>query len=158
MAQPAQKPAPTRTPVPTTSDIYPSLCYDDAPAAIDWLCRAFGFTAQLVIPGPDGTVAHSELSFGNGVIMVGSPHRERAYVGPRGLSGASQALCVRVDDPDAHCARAQAAGAVITRPVQDEEYGARGYMAKDLEGHQWYFGNYRPGAYWGAPSPAEPHR
>ena len=55
---------------------------------------------------------------------------------------------MHVDDPDAHCARAKAAGAEITQPLRDEEYGSRGYMAKDLEGHQWYFGTYRPGAYW----------
>ena len=53
-----------------------------------------------------------------------------------------------VDDPDAHYARAKAAGAQILRELRDEEYGARGYMAKDPEGHIWYFGNYRPGAHW----------
>ena len=142
-------PASTSARHSTTSDIYPSLCYEDAPAAIAWLCKAFGFTERLVVPGPDGKVLHSELSLGNGVIMIGSPHPERGYVSLRGRPGVSQVLSVRVDDPDAHHARAKAAGAVITRPLQDEEYGSRGYMATDPEGHQWYFGTYRPGAYWG---------
>ena len=151
MAQPANTPAHTTSPgkVGTTSDIYPSLCYDDAPAAIAWLCRVFGFTQRLVVPGPNGTIAHSELSYGNGVVMIGSPKAERGFVSPRSQAGSSQALSVRVEDPDAHCARAKAAGAIITQPLRDEEYGSRGYMAKDLEGHQWYFGTYRPGAYWG---------
>ena len=64
----------------TTAAIYPSLSYDDAPAAIEWLCRAFGFQKRLVVPGPGGTVLHSELSYGSDVvIMVGSskPRRRR---------------------------------------------------------------------------------
>ncbi len=135
-------------PVRTPSNIYPSLCYDDARAAIEWLCRAFGFTKRLVVDGPDGTVAHSELSFGLGVIMVGSPKPQEGRLGARSLPGVSQTLCVRVDDPDAHFARAKAANATIIREIRDEEYGSRGYMAKDLEGNIWYFGTYRPGAHW----------
>ena len=132
----------------TSPNIYPSLTYADAPAAIAWLCRAFGFMQRLVVPGPDGTVIHSELSLGPGVIMVSSPKPDAGRVGPGSLSGASQGLCVRIDDPDGHCARAKKAGAAIVRDVQDEEYGSRGYMARDHEGHLWYFGTYRPGAYW----------
>ena len=150
------QPAPSSAKVGTTADIYPSLCYEDAPAAIDWLCKAFGFTQRLVVPGPDGTIRHSELSYGNGVIMVGSPRADRGVVSPRRQSGVSQALSVCVDDPDAHHARAKAAGAVIVQPLRDEEFGARGYLAKDLEGHQWYFATYRPGAHWGASAHPQP--
>jgi uncharacterized glyoxalase superfamily protein PhnB len=139
---------PMPIPESTPSDIYPSLCYDDAHAAIEWLCRAFGFTKRLMVPGPNGTVVHSELSLGTGVIMVGSARPEAGRVGPRSLPAVSAAICVHVDDPDAHYARAKAAGAVILQEIKDEEYGSRGYMAKDPEGHQWYFGTYRPGAYW----------
>lgn len=131
-----------------TSNIYPSLTYDDAPAAIEWLCRAFGFTRRLVVDGPDGTVVHSELSLGPGVIMVSSPKPEAGRVGPGKTSAAPSALCVRVDDPDAHFKRAHDAGAEILRELQDEDYGSRGYMARDPEGHQWYFGTYRPGEHW----------
>ena len=150
MPQPTETPASTRAPAHPSSDIHPCLCYDDAPAAIAWLCRAFGFTAQLVIPGPDGGIRHSELSHGNAVIMVSSPKPEQRRVAPRRSSGASHALSVHVDDPDAHFARAQAAGATILRPLKDEDFGSRGYLAEDLEGHQWYFGTYRPGGHWGA--------
>jgi uncharacterized glyoxalase superfamily protein PhnB len=133
----------------TPSNIYPSLSYDDAPAAIEWLCRAFGFTKRLVVPGPGGTVAHSELSLGPGVIMVSSAKPEKGRVGPRGLPGVNQALCVRIDDPDAHFVRAKAEGALILQELRDEEYGFCGYMAKDPEGNQWYFSTYRPGVWWG---------
>ena len=132
----------------TPADIHPSLTYDDAPAAIDWLCRAFGFTRRFVVPGPNNRVEHSELGLGTGVVMVCSPKPEDRRLGQKGLAGYSQALSVYVADPDAHHAVAVAAGARITRPLQTEEYGARGYMALDPEGHVWYFGNYRPGEYW----------
>jgi len=130
------------------SDIYPSLTYDDAGAAIEWLCRAFGFTRRLVVPGEGGRIEHSELSFGNAVVMVSSPKAEFNRVSPRAAGGRPQALSLYVADPDAHHAVAMAAGATLLQPLRDEEYGARGYMVADPEGHLWYFGNYRPGGYW----------
>ena len=132
----------------THSDIYPCLSYDDASSAIEWLCRAFGFTKRLVVPGPEGSIAHSELSLGNGIIMVSSAKPEMGRVSPRSLPGVNQTLCVRVDDPDAHFAQSKAAGAEIIQELKNEEYGSRGYMAKDSEGNQWYFGTYLPGAHW----------
>jgi uncharacterized glyoxalase superfamily protein PhnB len=134
-------------PSPTPSNIYPSLSYDDAPAAIEFLCRAFGFEKRLVVPGPDGTVMHSELSFGPGVIMVSSARKE-GRISPAGLPGVHGAIAVQVDDPDEHYARAVEAGATILQEPMDEEYGSRGYLAKDPEGHQWCFATYRPGVWW----------
>ncbi|OGT84492.1 MAG: hypothetical protein A3H91_12720 [Gammaproteobacteria bacterium RIFCSPLOWO2_02_FULL_61_13] len=132
----------------TPSDIHSSLTYDDARGAIEWLCRVFGFTQRFVVPGPNNRVEHSELSLGTGVVMVSSPKPEDRRVSPRALAGVAQALSVFVADPDAHHGVAVAAGARVVRPLQTEEYGARGYMALDPEGHVWYFGNYRPGEYW----------
>jgi uncharacterized glyoxalase superfamily protein PhnB len=134
----------------TPSDIHPSLTYDDAPAAIEWLCRAFGFTKRFVVPGPDNRVEHSELSLGTGVVMISSPKPEDRRVSPKSLAGVAQGLSVFVADPDTHYKLALAAGAKLLRPLQTEEYGARGYMVADPEGHVWYFGNYRPGEYWEA--------
>lgn len=137
----------------TTTNFYPCFYYDDAAGAIEWLCRAFGFEMRLVVPGPDGTIAHSELTFGPGVIMVGSAKPEKGWVSPRGLPALHQAICVQVDDPDAHHDRAKAAGAKILQELRDEDYGSRGYMVEDVEGHQWYFGTYRPGPHWTEPTP-----
>ena len=132
---------------PDVGDVYPSLTYADAGAAIEWLCAAFGFERRLVVPRPDGGVLHSELTLGRAVVMVSSPKPEQGRVAP-GEAGASFGLSVFVADPDAHHARAAAHGAEVVRPPQDEEYGARGYQARDPEGHAWYFGDYRPGAWW----------
>ena len=50
----------------------PTLRYENAPAAIEWLCEAFGFEKHLVVPGEKGKIAHAQLVFGNGMIMLGS--------------------------------------------------------------------------------------
>jgi uncharacterized glyoxalase superfamily protein PhnB len=135
-------------PYGTRSDIHPCLTYDDAASAIEWLCRVFGFTKRLVVAGPNAMIIHAELSFGTGVVMVSSPKPEFGRFGPRSAGGGRVTLSVYVADPDVHHANAVAAGARVTQPLRDEDYGARGYMAEDLEGHQWYFGTYRPGAHW----------
>ena len=131
-----------------TADIHPCLTYDDAPAAIEWLCRAFGFTKRFVVPGEGGRIEHSELSLGNSVVMISSPKPEDGRVAMNGKTESSQALSVYVSNPDEHCRVAVASGTKIVRPLKTEEYGARGYMVRDIEGHYWYFGNYRPGGYW----------
>jgi uncharacterized glyoxalase superfamily protein PhnB len=135
------------------SNLYPCLYYDDAPAAIEFLCRAFGFRRRLVVPGENGAVLHSELSFEGpdgalDVIMVGTADGSRHCISAQRLPGVHQSLCVRVADPDAHHARAVAAGAVVQQPLRDEDYGSRGYMARDPEGQLWYFATYTPGTHW----------
>ena len=132
----------------TPSTLYPSFFYDDAPAAIEWLCRAFGFHRRLVVAGPGGTVMHSELAFGPAVIMVATSKPDMGWVSPRSLSGINSATSLYLEDPDSHFSQAMAAGAVVVRELRNEEYGGRGYMVRDPEGNQWYFGSYRPGAHW----------
>jgi uncharacterized glyoxalase superfamily protein PhnB len=128
-----------------------TVFYDDAAAAIDWLCRSFGFEVRLKVEGEGGRIEHSELVFGEGLIMVGSAggKSERPVPlpcrSPRSLGGANtQSLCVCVDDVDAHCERARAAGVKIVEEPSTQDYGAeywsdRTYRAEDLEGHQWWF-------------------
>lgn len=125
-----------------------SVFYEDAADAIDWLCNAFGFEVQVKVEGPDGSILHSQLTYGDGLIMVGQAglNPERPYCQtPRHLDGANtQALCVFVDDADAHCEHARAAGATITTEPATQDYGEdywadRTYAARDPEGHHWWF-------------------
>ena len=122
--------------------------YRDAMSAIEWLGRAFGFEARLVVPGEGGTIAHAQLTFGNGMIMLGSARNDefgRFQKPPRDLGGiGSQSSYVVVRDADAHYARAVAAGAEIVLEIKDEDYGGRGYSCRDPEGHLWNFGTYDP--------------
>ncbi len=137
---------PTQTPPATLPVIYPVLSYRDAPAAIAWLERAFGFEKLMAMAGPDGSITHAELRLGAGVIMLGTVQEAQGWRSPRDLPAVNQTLYVYVADPDAHHAHAQAAGAEILRGPEDTDYGSREYSAKDLEGHHWSFGTYRPGA------------
>ncbi len=127
------------------------IFYDDAAAAIDWLCRVFGFEVQLKVEGEGGRIEHSELTYGDGLIMVGqaggnsSRPQPLPCVSPRSQGGGNtQALCVFVDDTDAHCAAARAAGATIVDEPATHDYGEdywadRSYRAVDVEGHTWWF-------------------
>jgi len=132
----------------TKATVIPCLRYRDAPAAIEWLCRAFGFEKQLVVPNQDGTIAHAQLSFGNGMIMLGSvldTEFGRLMKQPDEIGGSeTQSAYVIVSDADALYARAMAAGARIVMDIKDEDYGGRGFTCRDLEGHLWNFGTYDP--------------
>ena len=134
----------TRTSLEAMPVIYPCLSYNNAPAAMEWLARAFGFVPRATHPGPDGTIAHAEMSYGSGVIMLGSPRPEKTWVSAQDLPAVNQTIYVVVEDPDAHYARARAAGAEIMIELRDEDYGSRGYTARDIEGNYWSFGTYRP--------------
>ncbi len=126
-----------------------TLFYDDAMAAIDWLCRVFDFEIKLKIEGEGGRIEHSELIYGEGLIMVGQTGGDRPNrgfaVSPSSIDGKNtQTLCVIVDDADAHCASSKAAGATILASPSTDDYGEeywadRTYMAEDLEGHRWWF-------------------
>ena len=130
------------------ANVIPTMRYHNAIGAIDWLCKAFAFERHLVVPDDNGGIAHAQLTFGNGMIMLGSA-RDDAYgeliKPPRDLGGAStQGPYIIVPDADVHYRRAVAAGATIVMDIKDEDYGGRGYTCCDPEGHVWSFGTYDP--------------
>jgi uncharacterized glyoxalase superfamily protein PhnB len=128
-----------------------AICYDDAAAAIDWLCRAFGFEVRLKIEGDGGRIEHSELVYGDAVVMVAQSGNRPAHpnfppsASPRSVGGANtQSLMLYVDGVDLHCARSRAAGAKVVEEPALHDYGAehpadRSYGALDPEGHLWWF-------------------
>lgn len=123
-----------------------ALFYQQGSTAIDWLCQAFGFEVQLKVEGEGGRIEHSELVFGGGLVMVSDERLERGFGrSPRSVGGANtQSVMVYVDDVEAHCARARAAGATIATEPKTSDYGEgywvdRSYEAVDLEGHHWWF-------------------
>lgn len=131
-----------------SSTIIPSLRYRDAPAAIEFLCAAFGFSRHLVVPGEEGSIAHAQLTTGTGMVMLGTARDDEfgAMISRPDGGVSTQACYVIVADVDAHHARAAAAGARIFRGPVAEDHGGRGYGARDPEGHVWYFGSYDPWA------------
>lgn len=126
-----------------------SVFYEDPHAAIDWLCRAFGFELRLKVEGDSGDIVHSELAYGEALVMVGGTRGKEPwqvmYRSPQSIGGGvTCALCFHVENVDAHHAVAVAAGAKIMREPITNDYGDdywsdRSYGALDLEGHLWWF-------------------
>lgn len=118
----------------------PALVYKDNRAALKWLQTAFGFDASEVLTDAEGNIAHAEMSFGDGVVMIGNEWADWTK-SPASLGGKNtQRVHVRIErDIDGHCARARQAGAVIVKEPADQFYGERTYIAADLEGHHWTF-------------------
>ena len=135
---------------PAGSAVIPSCRYHDAPAAIAWLERVLGFVRHAVHNGPNGTIAHAQLTFGaTGMIMLGSatnssPHPER--------NATPDAIGVRVTSPiylivpdcDPLWAQVQAAGATIVQPLRTMDYGGKSFTVADPEGYLWSVGEYDP--------------
>jgi len=126
-----------------------SASYRNAPEAIEWICRVFGFKKHAIYPGPNNTIMHSELTLGNGMIMLGSvgdgDYNKRFSKQPDEIGGAeTRHINLVVDDADAVYARVKAAGGKIELDIEDKPYGGRGFTCRDLEGHIWNIGSYNP--------------
>lgn len=134
----------------TSATLIPCLRYRDVAAAIDWLCRAFGFECRRLYKDELIGITHAQLAFGNGMVMV-APVADSEYGRqlrqPDEIGGAStQGIYVIVNSADALYAQAKAAGAQIAIELKDEDYGGRGFTCHDPEGHLWSFGTYDPWA------------
>ena len=116
--------------------------------AIEWLCSTFGFEKHLVVPNVDGTIAHAQPSFGNGMILLGSVQKDETEFGrlmtqPDEIGGGqTQSSYLVVNDVDAIYASAKTAGSKIVIEIKDEDYGGLGFSCLDLEGNLWNFGTY----------------
>lgn len=144
MAQLTKKPAPADWP-----RLSSAVFYENASAAIDWLCRAFGFEVRLKIEGEGGRIEHSEITFGEALLMIADVeggHRPKTHVkSPKQVGGANtQCIMLFVDSADEHCAMARAGGAKIISEPETTDYGPeywadRTCEVEDLEGHHWWF-------------------
>jgi uncharacterized glyoxalase superfamily protein PhnB len=141
------------------STIIPSVRYHDAHAAIDWLVRVFGFTKQAVYDGPDNTVMHAQLTFGGGMLMLGSASKKSAYdhlladlkeTGGRDTVG----LCLVVSDDE--CVqlyeRVKGEGVEIVQELTSPAHGGKSFGCRDLERHIWWIGSYNPWAEYKGPA------
>ena len=129
--------------------VIPMLAYEDGVAALAWLAQAFGFVEQACMIDGSGRLTHGEMRAGDGVVMLASPSPD--YQGPRRHRETCEAsrrwqevpwvvdgVLVHVENVDAHCEMARAAGArVLTEPEPGPP--ARRYRVEDLEGHRWMF-------------------
>lgn len=131
------------------TSVVPMIAYEDGNAAMDWLIEAFGFVEADRRVSPEGRLTHGELEVGDAIIMLATPTPD--YQGPKHHRENCEAarkwsrvpyiidgVLVQVDDVEAHCERARAAGAVILSEPEMTDDGRR-YRVEDLEGHRWMF-------------------
>lgn len=129
--------------------VIPMIAYENGPAAMDWLARAFGFRERARMIADGGRLSHGEMEAGGGLIMLATPspdyqgpkrHREECEAAERWsqVPYIIDGVLVYVDDIDGHFERARDAGATILSPVEQGGEGKR-YRAEDLEGHRWMF-------------------
>jgi uncharacterized glyoxalase superfamily protein PhnB len=136
--------------MPVRPAIMPCLLYEDAPAAIEFICNALGFT-KLAVHADGDMIHNAQLAYDGNVVMLSSASRDgRNEFGmtPIGkLYGMSpMCICIVLDDPDAHFTVANAAGARVIREPHDNDYGGRSYEVRDPEGIVWSIGSYDPWA------------
>jgi uncharacterized glyoxalase superfamily protein PhnB len=128
--------------------VVPVIRYRDLPAAITWLCAAFGFEKHRITTDSSGGVMFAQLTFGSAMVMLG-PVRDSAFdkllKQPDEIGGAETQVCYFfVADAHTHCARAKAAGAEVVFDIAHQANGGRSYSCRDPEGHIWNFGTYDP--------------
>lgn len=132
--------------------LIPCLRYEDAPAAIDFLCRAFGFERHAVYADSEDPtfIHHAQLVLNGSMVMLSSARNDPEaakyrWKTAKEAGGVTVCIAAIIADPDAHFARAKAEGAdIVTEPHDNEGYPGRSYNARDPEGNGWDFGTYNP--------------
>lgn len=116
----------------------PFLVCSPASQAIDFYASVFGATLVSRMDGPDGTVLHAELDFGNGRLQLGDPSPQFGLVAPDPAPDRTSAsTCIYVPDVDAVFARAVEHGAIVREPPSTFVTGDRFASVLDPYGHRW---------------------
>jgi uncharacterized glyoxalase superfamily protein PhnB len=133
------------------NSIIPCLSYKDAPAAIEWLCKAFGFQKKMVVPAGENKIAHAQLTIGDSMIMINSTGMETEFSKliktPSEVSGVvtqTTYVILSAEEIDAHYENAKSNGAKIIQQLAEQDYGGKNFSCYDIEGHLWSFGSYDP--------------
>lgn len=115
-----------------------ALFYQDPKAALRWLEEAFSFEVSMLLEDADGNLAHAQMRFGDGIVMVGQEW-SADHQSPKSVGGKNtQTVSIEIDtDVDAHCERARRAGGEIIAEPETQFYGDRTYRCRDPEGHIW---------------------
>ncbi len=122
--------------------IVPYLHYKDVEKAVEWLTSVLGFQVSFTLPDKKGNLLHADIKYAEGVVMLGPANPQYNSLSPLDLPGVNQGLYVYVDDVDGHFEKAKSKGAEIIMQPEDMFWGDRVYALKDLEGHQWTFGQH----------------
>jgi len=112
------------------------LTVENAAAAIEFYKTAFGAAEHMRMPMGD-KIGHADIIIGDTHIMLADEFPEMDKLGPKSRGGSTSSLMIYVPDVDAAFEKAVAAGAEVTRPVEDQFYGDRSGWLKDPFGHEW---------------------
>jgi PhnB protein len=126
---------------PVVREVYPYLCVNDAPAAIEFYIRVFGAEEIMRLTDAAGRVAHAELKLGPVVMMLVDEHPEHGIRSPVAFGGTGTTLHLHVDDVDTLTERAREAGATVLREPTDYGHGERQCRLRDPFGHEWLLGH-----------------
>jgi PhnB protein len=120
------------------STVTPYLSIKGAADALEFYKKGFGATEILRMMGSDGQVGHAEIQIGDSRIMMADECPQAGGKSPKTLGGTSVGILLYVEDVDAFIARALAAGATQTAPIEDKFYGDRMGGLTDPFGHSWH--------------------
>lgn len=144
IASPKRKVQPRVQPIPDGYHaITPYLSVRGAAQAIEFYKKAFGAREIMRMPGTGGKIGHAEIEIGDARVMLADEYEALAFMSPQARGGSTVHLHIYVKDVDAMVARASAAGAKISRPVQDQFYGDRTGSIEDPFGHVWHIATHK---------------
>ncbi len=129
----------TVSPIPKGyHSITPHIVVSDAKKAAEFYKNAFGAEIRGMATGPDGKIMHAEVKIGDSILMLNDEFPEWHVLSPTSTKADTcVTLHLYVDDVDKVFATAQAAGAEVTMPLQDQFWGDRYGKLKDPFGHSW---------------------
>lgn len=117
----------------------PFLVCSPASEAITFYEAVFGAHVVTRMDGPDGTVMHAELDFGEGRLQLSDPIVDYGLVAPTGQADdrVSGSTCIYVADVDAVFEAAVERGAVVREKPSTFVTGDRFASVYDPFGHRW---------------------
>jgi PhnB protein len=116
----------------------PELFIPNGITDVSFYEKAFGAVELRRFGNDDGSIHVSEFAIGDALFHLHEQTRNSSAVSPDTIDGGTTVVIgLFVDDVHAVIAQAVVAGAIITSPVQDYDYGYRQGSIRDPFGHLW---------------------
>lgn len=123
---------------PNSMSLTPYIAVKGAANAIAFYKKVFGAKEEFRLEDQDKRIGHAEISIGDGRLMLSDEYPDFGALAPASIGGTPVKLHLYVEDVDATMKKAEAAGATVLRPAQDQFHGDRSGMIADPFGHQWF--------------------
>jgi len=124
-----------KEPKPPALSVY--MCFKNASGAMEFYKKAFGAEELMRLAEPSGKIGHAELKIGETVLMLSDEYPDYGALSPQTIGGSPVRMHLSVEDVDTFVERAVAAGALITRAIEDQFYGDRSGQISDPFGYTW---------------------